>query len=195
LPNEVNSPNISHKSVNILVGSTFRFESQISDRSKDDQAPLNLGEYIFTACVIHHPSVEHFYHPNCTTYRGMNLNGGELEQYVPGARILVRSFLSTSKRVNVAKFYFNLITGENIPVLCIYHITQSRTAMFIPEISQLDEEEEVLIRPFAVFCVIKVEKANLEHDKQGRVMQIFLEELPPTTGMYVIDFVNCMFNQ
>jgi hypothetical protein len=167
-----------------LAGSTFRFESQISDRLNDDQVPSNLGEYIFTACVIHHPSVEHFYHSNCTTYRGVNMTRWELEQYVPGARILVRSFLSTSKNVEVARIYFDLTGGEKIPILCIYHVTQSRSAVAIQEVSKFAQEEEILIRPFTVFCVIKVEKASLDYDEQGRIIQIFLEELPSTTGMY-----------
>lgn len=107
----------------------------------------------------------------------------ELEQYVPGARILVRSFLSTSKSMNVPRIYFDLLSEKIIPVLCVYNITQSRTAMAIQEISQFAQEEEVLIRPFAVFCVMRVEKASLDYDEQRRVMQIFLEELPSTVGM------------
>ena len=183
---EVDLPNILSKLVYTLVGSTFRFQSQIFDRLKDDQVPSDLGEYIFTACVLHHPSVEHLYHPNWTTYRGVNMTQWDLEQYVPGARILVRSFLSTSKNVNIAKFYFDFVSENKIPVLCIYHITQSRTAMSIQDISRFNQEEEVLIRPFAVFRVVKIERGSLDYDQQGRVVQVFLEELPPTTGMYCL---------
>ena len=159
-------------------GSLFRFETQIADRSNDNQVPMNLGEYLFTACLIHHPSADSFYHPDWTTYRGVNMTPSELKQYVPGARILVRSFLSSSKLIDVARIYLDLVSGEKIPVLCIYHITQSRTAMYVKEVSKFPLEEEVLIRPYAVFCVKKVEKE--------KVIQIILEELPSTTGMFYL---------
>jgi len=171
----------------IIIGSTFRFVTQISDRSNDDQPPINLGEFIFTACLLHHPSVEHFYRSNCTTYRGVNMTQWELEQYVPGARILIRSFLSSSKCKDIPKVYLDLISGKKIPVLCIYHITQERTAMSIEQISRFPEEEEVLIRPYAVFCVMKIDKADSQYDEQERVREIFLEELPSSTGSSTSD--------
>jgi hypothetical protein len=130
----------------------------MSDRQHDDEIPLNMGEYIFTACLIHHPSVDVYYGSCWKTYRGMNVTQSELEQYVPGARILIRSFLSTSRNTSVASIYFDFTREEKIPVLCIYSITQSRTALNVSTISEFPEEEEVLIRPFAVFCVKKVEK-------------------------------------
>ena len=107
----------------------------------------------------------------------------EIEQYVLGARILVRSFLSSSKRAEIAAIYLNLINAEKIPVLCVYHITQLRTAMHVRDISDFPDEDEVLIRPFTVFYVKKVERASLGDDGERTVAHIFLEEVPSTVGM------------
>lgn len=174
---------INNNNVSFSVGSNFRFTSSRFGGQHDDETPLNLGEYIFTACLIHHPSADIYYSSSCKTYRGMNITPSDLEKYVPGARILIRSFLSTSKRASVASIYFDFTDHTRIPVLCIYSITQSRTALSISEISEFSEEEEILIRPYAVFSVDKVEKDSFLHEGK-KVTQIFLEELPSATGRF-----------
>jgi hypothetical protein len=51
-------------------------------------------------------------------------------------------------------------------------------------VSAFPQEEEILIRPFAVFCVKKVEKESFQYEGHGKATQIFLDECPSTTGMY-----------
>ncbi|CAF3914347.1 unnamed protein product, partial [Rotaria sp. Silwood1] len=128
----------------LFAGSDFRFESNISKKYRDDEPPNGFGQYLFAAVIMNHPSIEYFRHTGIT-YRGMNLSSIELSQYVPDARILTRSFLSTSKCIDTAFLYLQFDNPSLRPVLCVYRINQSYTSLAIRELSAIQGEDEVLI--------------------------------------------------
>lgn len=146
---------------------------------------LGITENIyFLHVLIHYPSVDISYSSNCKISRGMNITKCQLEKSFPVGRILIRSFVSTSGKASVASMDFNWTHHERIPVLCIYSITQSRTALNISEISEFTEEEQILIRPFSVFCVEKVEEKIYSYDENRKIPEILLNELSSTTGLF-----------
>ena len=107
----------------------------------------------------------------------MNLNQRDLDAYVTGACILTRSFLSTSKQINVAGIYLGFDNPTYRPVLFRYRVIQARTSLAISELSQFPEEDEVLIVPFAAFVVVKVDFDSIEFEGRGKATQVFLDEI------------------
>jgi hypothetical protein len=111
---------------------------------------------------MNHP-IFHPYFKTGTTYRGMSMTRGELEQYKEGDIVLTRSFLSTSKDENVAKFFMpdddnkKQADEEKLPVMCIYKVVNPRSSLYIEELSNFPDEKEVLIVPFAVFRITKID--------------------------------------
>jgi hypothetical protein len=147
------------------IGSNFRFlstQNLFNSGYLDNEAPKGLGQHIFAAILINHP-IFHPYFKTGTTYRGMSMTRGELEQYKEGDIVLTRSFLSTSKDENIAKIF---MPGNNnkkkadekeLPVMCIYKVINPRSSLYIEESSNFPEEKEVLIVPFAVFRITKID--------------------------------------
>jgi hypothetical protein len=147
------------------IGSNFRFlstQNLFNSGYLDNEAPKGLGQHIFAAILMNHP-IFHPYFKTGTTYRGMCMTPGELEQYKEGDIVLTRSFLSTSKDENVAKFFMpdddnkKQADEEKLPVMCIYKVVNPRSSLYIEELSNFPDEKEVLIVPFAVFRITKID--------------------------------------
>ncbi|CAF1106316.1 unnamed protein product [Didymodactylos carnosus] len=115
------------------------------------------GVMSITSILLHHPSFESYSYIG-KVYRGMTVNEMCLSNYRCGIRIVNTTFLSTSKTLNVAKQFNNVEENPNndVSVLCIYKIRNSRTALYIAEISEFPEEDEVLILPFAAFEIMSI---------------------------------------
>ncbi|CAF3892123.1 unnamed protein product, partial [Rotaria sp. Silwood1] len=160
----------------LFAGSDFRFESNISKKYRDDEPPNGFGQYLFAAVIMNHPSIEYFRHTGIT-YRGMNLSSIELSQYVPDARILTRSFLSTSKCIDTAFLYLQFDNPSLRPVLCVYRINQSYASLAISELSAIQGEDEVLIVPFVAFRVVKVDFDSFVMSDKRKVCVVFLDEV------------------
>lgn len=160
------------------LGSDFRFEDHDIEKYRDDEPPRGFGQYLFTAVVIHHPTFTPFYYSG-TTYRGMNLTQADFNQYVVGARILTRSFLSTSKSIHPVSYYLQFNTPGIVPVICIYRTMQSTsaTSLSIAGLSALPIEDEVLIFPFVAFRVVKVDFASFHFPEQGAATIMFLDQI------------------
>ncbi|CAF4855165.1 unnamed protein product [Rotaria socialis] len=163
------------------TGSDFRFECDLSSNYQDDQLPLGIGQYLFAAALIHHRSIEPYCHTGIT-YRGMNLTQQELQQYKPGARILTRSFLSTSKNVNVPSLFLAFNNPNVLPVVAVYQIAQASSSLIVSSMSVFEEEEEVIILPFVAFTVKKVEIDSFEF-KSNFATKVYLDEVQPTTSV------------
>ncbi|CAF0971836.1 unnamed protein product [Didymodactylos carnosus] len=137
------------------------------------------------ALLIHHPDfINH--HFIGTTYRGMLMTENDFGKYQTGSQIMNRTFLSTSKKLTVAEFF----AGEGqqnsfrktpdrtpiqISVVCQYKIRNIRTALDIEFMSNILDEQEVLITPFATFNVTNVKR----HDpitNPSVLVEIELEE-------------------
>ena len=117
------------------------------------------------------------------TYRGMLLTREDLDKYVVGSKILTNSFLSTSKREEIARVFSgnaqsNLLRKTpdrqaiHIAALCTYITKNNGTALDIEAISERgSDEKEVLILPFSAFRVEKVVR------RSDNIVSIQLEEI------------------
>ncbi|CAF1179210.1 unnamed protein product [Rotaria sordida] len=173
------TPTSFFKQINIDLaqrGSDFRFENNISKKYQDDEPPIGFGQYLFAAVIINHPSIDYWRYTG-VTYRGMNISNDELNQYIYDARILTRSFLSTSKRIDTAFLYLQYNNPILRPVLCVYRVTQRHTSLAISDLSAIQCEDEVLIIPFVAFRVIKVDIDRFYVSDRCRVSVIFLDEV------------------
>ncbi|CAF1628567.1 unnamed protein product [Adineta ricciae] len=98
------------------------------------------------------------------TFRGMHVTTNDLDQYKAGSTIMTKSFLSTSKKEEVAASFIvknleqeGLASNSNkVPVICHYSIRNRNTALAIETFSIYEREEEVLILPINVFKVVSV---------------------------------------
>ncbi|CAF1487137.1 unnamed protein product [Didymodactylos carnosus] len=162
------------------VGSDFRFVSTqalINSGDLDNEAPKGLGQYIFASILINHRSFRRYYHKG-DTYRGVNMTENDLEQYKIGNIIITRSFLSTSKNRDISERFLAYTNPKNLQVvMCICKVLNLRSSLYIREMSQIPDEEEVLIVPFTVFEV--KDKREVELVREGincRITEIDLEE-------------------
>jgi hypothetical protein len=129
----------------------------------------------------------------------MSITHGELAQYKEGDIVMTRSFLSTSEERSKAELFIpgsddkkqsvnedekqsvnknekQSINGEEKqPVTCIYKVINRRTSLHIKKLSIFPEEKEVLILPFAVFRIIKID-FNKDENKKNSPVIITLEE-------------------
>jgi hypothetical protein len=167
----------------LYLGSDFRFEDHDVKKYRDDEPPSGFGQYLFAAVIIHHPIFAPFYYCG-TTYRGMNLSQADFNEYVPGARILTRSFLSTSKSVHPVSVYLQFNALDIVPVICIYRTIQSlpATSLAIAKLSAIPIEDEVLIFPFVAFRVMKVDFASFYFPERGTATIMFLDQITDKPG-------------
>lgn len=168
-----------------LLGSDFRFQSShVKQRARenisshrDNEAPKGAGQYIYAAIIMNHPVLEQYY---CTgqTFRGMNITGKDLGSYVVGSIVLTRSFLSTSKRRDVAEMFLNFNDPMvHSPVLCIYNVKNLSSSLDIESISKFKDEKEAIIVPFTAFRIIKLqEHVNAMFHTDQYLCEIELEE-------------------
>jgi hypothetical protein len=163
------------------IGSNFRFlstQNLFNSGYLDNEAPKGLGQHIFAAIIINHPIFNPYFKIG-TTYRGMSITRGELAQYKEGDIILTRSFLSTSEDENVAKIFMpgndkkKQADEEKLPVMCIYKVVNPRSSLYIKELSRFQEEKEVLIVPFVVFRITKIDGVS---NNENRAVIINHEE-------------------
>ncbi|CAF4918853.1 unnamed protein product [Rotaria sp. Silwood1] len=155
-----------------LLGSDFRFRSSQPTSPtftyRDNEAPREVGQYIYAAILIHHHRLEQYHYAD-KTYRGMNITSDDFKTYAVGNIVLTRSFLSTSKERHVAEFYLNFDNfSSRLPVICIYTVKNPSSSLDITEMSQYKSEKEVLIVPFTAFEIVSV-RENIDamfHDER-----------------------------
>lgn len=128
---------------------------------------------------------QHFDRVRChgTTYRGMFITREDLEEYIPGSKIITTSWISSSKAPEVARSFVanmdddQLLTADEgashrTAAFCIYIVKNKKTALDIETISVCgSSEREVVILPFSVFVVKRVTRVS-----ECRV-EIVLEEV------------------
>ncbi|CAF4615761.1 unnamed protein product, partial [Didymodactylos carnosus] len=135
------------------------------------------GVMAITSILLHHPKFEAYIYTG-VCYRGMRVKASELAPYYVGQQIVNTTFLSTSKTTKVAEIFCG---PDEMSVFSTYVIRNKHTALDISEISEVRDEEEVLILPFAAFIITAVEKTDNMETK------IWLEEceLPETNSISV----------
>ncbi|CAF1372783.1 unnamed protein product [Rotaria magnacalcarata] len=156
-------------------------------------------DYTFSTCIIdlialliHSNGLESYYCQNTvTSYRGMLITRDELKKYNVGAQIMNVSFLSTSKNKAIAQIFagegamdYLRQTPDHTPIhlstLCIYHTKNHRTALQIAGVSEVPDEEEILILPFSAYEIVSVRKYD-GNKNNGVIMEIELEECAETS--------------
>jgi hypothetical protein len=149
------------------LGSDFRFVSTRLDYPHNEP-PKNLGQYIYASLLINHTRFQPYQHAS-TIYRGTNISSQDLEAYAMGKIVITRSFLSTSKKREIAEFFIGFEDVTNRPpVICIYKVSNPRSSLAIESFSNFPEEEEVLIVPFIAFEItavreVKAKTRGIEH--------------------------------
>jgi hypothetical protein len=119
----------------------------------------NLSRAYYIGLIARHPNFERLTHIG-VTYRGMMITDDDIQQYKIGARILTKTFSSSSKQLNVALNFLNKNrdTEDRLSTICIYEIRNQRTALDIEHISEYPDEEEVLILPYSAFKIIDIKQ-------------------------------------
>ncbi|CAF1463967.1 unnamed protein product [Rotaria sp. Silwood1] len=136
-----------------------------------------------------------FYHPRFITHQGTVYRGlfdsRALRNIQVNCYIMTNTFLSTSKRPEVADTFaaydrdMQKLDKEGkageVSIGCTYiikNINGNRRAIDISGISEHPHEEEVLLLPYSVFRVTKIETIELPNNKEKRI-EIEFEECDP----------------
>ncbi|CAF3461365.1 unnamed protein product [Rotaria sp. Silwood1] len=112
-------------------------------------------------------------------YRGLRMTQEDLDEYSVGSCLMTKSFLSTTKDHRIAESFARntqvRINREGdvlkFPTFCTYIIKNKRTALAIENISEYEDEKEVLIMPYAVFTIKAVDRTfhPIDHDAKSIV--------------------------
>ncbi|CAF1222620.1 unnamed protein product [Adineta steineri] len=116
----------------------------------------------FAAQLSKDPTFEKFYWTG-TTYRGMKMTEYDLSLYKNKhvKRIVLNSFLSTSKNREVALAFAASPLPDQFSVLCKYVINQPWSALDLKTVSEYPEEEEVLVVPNMCYNITDLKEGNL----------------------------------
>ena len=152
----------------------------------------NERRYII-ALLTHHPLLEKLSFIG-TAYRVVCINHDTLEKYRVDYLLMTKSFLSSSIDRKVAEMFLcrqesaqsqygtmerTKVTGKVIKswVVCKYDIRHQRTGLYIENSSQYANEGEILIMPYSVFKVKKVQQVKASFLPDDRLMtEIELQE-------------------
>ncbi|CAF1026227.1 unnamed protein product [Adineta steineri] len=122
-----------------------------------------VGRTLYVAIIARHPKLETLSYTGIT-YRSMIITSNDLEQCKIDTRILIKTFFSTSKQMNIVLRFLhnNVDIDDRLSVICEYEILNQRTALDIQYISLFEGEQEVLILPYSIFKIvdIKIDENN-----------------------------------
>ncbi|CAF2102786.1 unnamed protein product [Rotaria magnacalcarata] len=146
------------------------------------------------ALISHHDSLEEYAFIG-TAYRVMQINKDDMQKYQIDSLLMTKSFLSSSidrkvvellscRQVTATQSENNVsprckVDGTIIKtwVICKYQIKHRRTALYIEDVSQYANEAEILIMPYSVFKVKKIEQVQYSYTENvENVTEIELEE-------------------
>jgi hypothetical protein len=121
----------------------------------------------YTGIIVKNPAFEH-YRFSGQTYRGMQINPSDYEQYRVGVALANKSFQSTSKSWEIANSFAcgSKPTPGKLSVIIIFTILDRRSALSIEEISEYPNEEEVLIVPGTLFIVTSINQDETPYEIQ-----------------------------
>jgi hypothetical protein len=145
------------------------------------------------ALLSHHPMLNQFSFIG-SSYRVIQMNFDDLQNYRVNYSLMTKSFLSSSIDRSIAElFLYQKESTQTQPVIqtrtkvdgtlikswamCIYKIQHPRSALHIENSSQYVNEGEVLIMPYTVFQVKSIKQIQMSHLSKGQSMtEIELEE-------------------
>ena len=126
----------------------------------------------YTGVIAKHPDLN-CYHFSGQTYRGMTITSADYAPYKLGAVLSNKSFQSTSKSWTIAKqfAYPPQPRPRTFPVIIIFTILDPSSALDINEISEYQDEEEVLIVPGTLFIVANINENEVPYEIELRQIQ------------------------
>jgi hypothetical protein len=145
------------------------------------------------ALLCHHPKLDQLTYIG-HSYRVIKINIDDVQKYHVGCSLMAKTFLSTSIDEKTAAWFLCQqeatltlnndrqrckLDGTLIKswIMCKYKIKHRRTALNIENISQYTNEGEILIMPYTVFKVNKIEKVKPSYLLDGQtITEIILEE-------------------
>lgn len=119
----------------------------------------------YTGVIVNNPAFDPFRFTG-QTYRGMQINPSDFAQYKVGVALSNKSFQSTSKSWKIASGFAlpSRPTPGKIPVVIIFEITDPKSALSIEQISEYQNEEEVLIVPGTLFLVAYINQDEVPYE-------------------------------
>ncbi|CAF3378814.1 unnamed protein product [Rotaria sp. Silwood2] len=146
------------------------------------------------ALISHHHSLEKLTFIG-DAYRVMQINNDDVKKYQVDCLLMTKSFLSSSidrkivelfscRQEEAAQSQTSVRTRRKVDgtiikswILCKYRIKHRRTALHIEDLSQYANEGEILIMPYSVFKVKKIDQVQLSFTQNVQyVTEIELEE-------------------
>jgi hypothetical protein len=107
-------------------------------------------------------------------FRGMRLTEEDLKEYAVGKKIMTKSFLSATTDKNQAVYFMGKIQRTNLlgqavkmGVICTYIIQDNRSSLDVHRMSEYPAEKEVLIFPWSVFIVSKIQRNPQMYDDEN----------------------------
>lgn len=138
-----------------------------SKLNADMASETNVGETerkLFLGILAFDPCFER-YRISGEAYRGMRLTEDDLKAYTEGQQVMTKSFLSATSDRNEAEFFVNRsdrqdIHGQSVKMgaICTYILRDKRSSLDIHHLSEYPREQEVLVFPYSVFTVTRVQK-------------------------------------
>ena len=122
------------------------------------------GTKSITNILLHHPNFQKLSFRG-EVYRGIVVSQNALDHYKVGSCIITTTFLSTSKNPEVAQIFCGKgeLSSTTHSFFCIYEIlNDDRTALNILNISEFEDEYEVLILPSSYFPIAKFERTKFD---------------------------------
>jgi len=119
----------------------------------------------YTGIIVKNPAFEHYRYSG-ETYRGMQITPADYQQYKVGVALSNKSFQSTSKSWKIAHGFAcpSTPTPGRLSVVLIFTIVDRRSALSIEEISEFQNEEEVLIVPGTLFIVKHINQSETPYE-------------------------------
>ena len=119
-------------------------------------------------------------------YRGMVLQENVFKPYTIDSYIITTTFLSTSKNPQVAQIFSGQddlsYNKQLISCFCTFNIHSFvRTALDISDLSEFEEEDEVLLLPYTVFKITSIKQ---NYSSGSARIEIDLDECQTAIGLY-----------
>ncbi|CAF1505296.1 unnamed protein product [Adineta steineri] len=141
---------------------------------------LSYVSTIQNACISPKSSFKYYFGK---TYRGINVTEQDLLVYHVNSFIIQKTFASTSKDRSFAEGFVSSSGPGQIPAICTYVLDNPDMKFFIDmeDISAIPDEKEVLILPFSMFMISKIDRT-----KNNNFIEIELT-VPTTTRIESLD--------